>query len=326
MKASLFIISAFASIFIFVNCTEPKPQKWELPKIQYPENNPRSEASVDFGGALFFESLLSRDSSLSCQSCHLITEAFADHLNVGVGVDERMVTRNTPTLHNVGLHPILMKDGKFETLEEQVLGPINDHREFDISPEIAVARIGSMPLYQEMSQKAYGEPVSIETIQMALANFQREIVAQNSPFDDFMRGDSSAISISAKNGWQLFQSAELGCQTCHTGFDFSDYSFQNNGYFEAYSDSGRAAITYKDEDMAKFKVPTLRNVAITYPYMHNGSVDSLTQIIRRYASGGFAHPNKHEAIDGFEITKSELADLESFLESLTEKRYLEIID
>ncbi len=326
MNIRIYISFASISLLIFglAQCSEGTVDStWEAPEVIYPDDNPRSEASVDYGGALFFESLLSRDSTLSCQSCHLITEAFADHLNVGVGVDERMVTRNNPSLFNVGMHPYLMKDGKFPSLEAQVLGPINDHREFDLSREEAVERIGSMPLYQEMSMKAYGTEVTIESIQKAIANFQREIIAEKSPFDDFMRGDTSAISASAKNGWRLFQSDDLACASCHSGFDFSDYSFQNNGYFDTYSDSGRALMTGLASDVAKFKVPSLRNVELTYPYMHNGSVDSLSQIIRRYAEGGSQHQNQHPVLEGFEISTSEIQDLEDFLNSLTEKRYLD---
>ena len=319
---TLVLLSCLGFLFL-VSFVEPAVEAWEPPEVQFPEDNPVSAASVDFGSNLFFETLLSRDSTISCQSCHLITDAFADHLPVGMGVDDRTVTRNTPSLFNIGLHPTLMKDGKFATLEEQVLGPINDHREFDLSPEQVVERIASQPSYQEQSMAAYGEPVSMATIQKALANFQRIIVSNDTPFDAYMRGDEAAISDAAKAGWKLFQSERLNCRACHSGFDFSDYSFQSNGYFDAYPDSGRAIITRKPEDVAKFKIPSLRNVATTWPYMHNGSVASLCEVLQTYAKGGSGHANQSERIRKFELSKEEEDQVMAFLEGLTEQRFLE---
>lgn len=299
---------------------------WEFPEVQYPDDNPLTDASINFGGSLFFETLMSRDRSVSCQSCHLLTQTFADHLPVGEGIDGRKVTRNTPSLFNIGFHPYFMKDGKFATLEEQVLGPISDHREFDLNPEEVERRIASIPMYQEMSQEAYGEPVSIEIIQKALANFQRALVSKNSSFDDFMKGGVDSISLSAKRGYDLFSSEELNCTACHNGFDFSDYSFQNNGLYKHYADSGRALITHAKEDIGKFKVPSLRNIALTYPYMHDGSVTSLKDVILNYAKGGSKHKNQSKEIRKFKITDSEIEDLIAFLESLTEKRLLIVDD
>lgn len=320
-NARILVLSCLAT-FLLAASLPNQQTSWEAPEVIFPADNPVSDASVSFGGSLFSETLFSRDSTISCQSCHILGDAFADHLPLGMGIENRKVTRNTPSLFNIGMHPYLMADGKFATLEDQVLGPINDHREFDLSPEEAVERIGSMPLYQEQSQAAYGAPVSIETIQKALANFQRIIIAEDAPFDAFMRGDDNAISASAKNGWKLFQSDALNCTACHSGFDFTDYSFQNNGYFETYADSGRAIITGKPEDIGRFKVPSLRNVALTYPYMHNGSVETLSGVLKTYTRGGSGHVNQSDELRAFELSEVELEDLEAFLESLTEMRFL----
>ncbi len=272
MYHSKLFVFLFAALIIglFLLKSNGQNQLWKFPEVEYPVDNPLTDASINFGGSLFFETLLSRDRSVSCQSCHLISQAFADHLKVGEGIEGRKVTRNTPSLFNVGFHPSLMKDGKFATLEDQVLGPINDHREFDLNPEEVEKRIAAIPMYQEMSQQAYGEPVSIEIIQKALANFQRALISKNSSFDDYMKGGVDSISMSAKRGFNLFSSDELNCTACHSGFDFSNYSFQNNGLHEVYLDSGRALITHSSGDIGKFKVPSLRNIALTYPYMHDG--------------------------------------------------------
>ncbi|MGK0279117.1 MAG: cytochrome c peroxidase [Litorivivens sp.] len=294
-------------------------EPWAIDKVVYPDDNPDSDASVTLGGELFFESMLSQDSSISCQSCHMLTEALADHLPLGMGIKNRTVTRNTPSLFNVGLHPYFMMDGKFATLEEQVLGPINDHREFDLNPEELLVRLNRISIYNEMSQKAYGEDLTIEIVQKALGNFQRALISQNSDFDVFMRGNPDALSDSAKRGWALFISDELNCTACHGGFVFTDYSFQNNGYFETYQDSGRALISGLDEDHAKFKVPSLRNVALTFPYMHNGSVETLAEVIDKYADGE-THPLQSEHIRQFSLDLSQKADLLVFFGSLTEIR------
>ena len=306
----------------FYRSNKTKTIEWIRPKIVYPENNPNSEASVKLGSSLFFETLLSRDRSVSCQSCHLITEAFADHLPKGVGIDQREVPRNTPSLLNIGLHPYFMMDGKFSSLEDQVLGPIKDHREFDLSPEEVVERLQEFPLYNRMSQEAYGVPIDITVVQRSLSNFERILTADSSKFDEYMRGNVAALNEKEIAGWNLFNSRKLNCISCHNQYNFTDYSFQNNGTYTNYTDSGRANITHRKEDIGKFKTPSLRNVAITYPYMHDGSFENLEQVIDHYSNGGKKHFNQSEKIKGFSITSIEKEQLIAFLKSLTDKHLL----
>lgn len=295
---------------------------WQRPTIEFPADNPWSDASGELGSSLFFEVLMSKDTSISCQSCHLITEGFADHLALGEGVFGRKVTRNTPTIMNIGFHPYIMRDGKFATLEDQVLGPIKDHREFDMTPEEVVKRLKTVSYYNELSQKAYGEELSIEIVKKSLANFQRMMISDNARFDHYMRGDREALSSSEKRGWKLFQSDELSCIECHGGYDFTNYSFQNNGLFKVYEDSGRALITHMPQDIGRFKVPTLRNIEITYPYMADGSIKTLEEVVEHYASGGKKHKNQSKLLRGFDLTASEKTDLINFLKSLTDERFL----
>jgi cytochrome c peroxidase len=264
---------------------------------------------------------MSKDSSISCQSCHLITEGFADHLPLGEGIKGRHVTRNTPTLFNIGFHPYLMKDGKFKTLEDQVLGPINEHREFDMSPEEVVKRLATIEQYQEWSLMAYNDSLNIEIIQKSLANFQRILIADSSRFDDYMRGKKSVLSRDEVKGWNLFKGERLNCIKCHSGFDFTEYSFQNNGLYEAFADSGRALITKKASDIGKFKVPSLRNVSLTYPYMHDGSLNTLDEVIEHYNSGGKGHQNQSNYIRELNLSKIEKKQLKAFLLSLLDKRF-----
>ena len=298
-------------------------KKWERPELIFPEDNPVSDVSVELGGALFFESLLSKDSTLSCQSCHINNIAFADHLPLGEGVKGRHVTRNTPTLFNVGYHPYFMADGKFKTLEDQVLGPINEHREFDMNPEEVIQRLKTVPYYNELSQKAYGRELDIDVVQKAIANFERVLISDNSKFDQFKRGETP-LTEQEQMGWELFNSPKLNCYQCHSGFNFTNYAFENNGLVVAYSDSGRALITHRGEDLAKFKVPTLRNIMITAPYMHDGSLETLDEVIDHYSAGGKGHSSQSDLINGFELTPNERTALLAFLATLTEERLLNV--
>lgn len=302
-----------------VNGSHRKLAKWEKPEVVFPENNPFSDASVELGSALFFESLLSKDTTLSCQSCHLNDVAFADHLPVGEGIKGRKVTRNTPSLMNIGLHPYFMADGKFASLEDQVMSPINEHREFDMNAKEVVQRLKTYPYYNELSQQAYGTEITMEVVQKAIANFERIIVSDHSKFDRFKRGEIS-LTKEETEGWKLFTSTELKCHQCHSGFNFTNYAFENNGLYEVYADSGRALITKEPKDLAKFKVPSLRNIGLTAPYMHNGSMNTLDEVIAHYAKGGRQHSSKSDLIQGFQISDTEKKALIAFLHTLTEER------
>lgn len=322
MNYFLISILLLCAILVQIEDSSMEQSSWERPIIEFPEDNPYSDASIELGGALFSENLFSRDTSISCRSCHLTSEAFADHLPLGEGIQGRHVTRNTPTLLNIGFHPYFMIDGKFESLEDQVLGPIVEHNEFDMTPELVVQRLRALPYYNKMSQAAYQEDISIEVIQKALANFQRVLISDDAPFDDYMRGESQ-LSPEALHGWTLFKSDRLGCISCHNGYNFTNYSFQNNGLYEVYKDAGRALITENPSDEARFKVPTLRNIMLTYPYMHDGSMKTIDEVIDHYASGGKNHPSKSEGIRGFELTKEERAALVAFFHSLTGAGFLD---
>jgi cytochrome c peroxidase len=292
-------------------------EEWKRPEVVFPDDNPLTDAGIDLGGALFFETLLSKDSTLSCQSCHMVGEAFADHLMVGAGIKGRQVTRNTPTVFNVGLHPYFMADGKFKTLEDQILGPINEHREFDMTPDEVVERLRSVPRYNELSLAAFGEELTIDGVQKSIANYERILFSDDSKFDYYQRGEAELTTEELK-GWELFQSEELNCIQCHGGYNFTNYAFENNGLDKTYADSGRAGITKAAVDLAKFKVPTLRNIAITYPYMHDGSVESLDEVIVHYAKGGVGHVSQSSLIAGFHMSDIEKKSLLAFLNTLTE--------
>lgn len=317
----LFLFIPFTLFIVSLSHKAEEVVKWSRPETSFPKDNPLSEVSVQLGSSLFFESLLSKDSTLSCQSCHLNTEAFADHLPLGEGIKGRHVTRNTPSLTNIGLHPYFMADGKFNSLEEQVLGPINEHREFDMNEKEVVERLKTVPLYNELSKTAYNQELTIEVVQKAIANFQRIIISDSTKFDQYMRGQIELTAQELK-GWKLFNQPKLNCIQCHSGFNFTNYAFENNGLYKSYQDSGRALISKKPKDLAKFKVPSLRNILITYPYMHDGSMNSLDEVIAHYASGGKGHVSKSDLIQGFKINEDEKNALIAFLKTLTDPQYL----
>ena len=170
--------------------------------------------------------------------------------------------------------------------------------------------------------KAYNEELSISVVQKAIANFERILMSDNSKFDKFKRGEVE-LSFEEMKGWELFNSTDLNCIQCHNGYNFTNYAFENNGLYKTYQDSGRALVTDLDSDVAKFKVPTLRNIAITFPYMHNGSIASLEEVIDHYASGGKKHRLQSKLIDGFDMTAEERSFLIAFLETLTDETLLD---
>ena len=294
-----------------------------FPLIQFPEDNPFTGLSYALGKKLFFDPILSRDSSISCGSCHLPGKAFSDGNRVSFGVDNSEGTRNTPSLANIAYHPYFTRDGGVPTLEMQILVPIQEHNEFDFNIVLISERLKQRPEYVSMAREAYDREPDPFVITRSIANFERTLISGNSDFDQYYnQGITSALNESEVRGMNLFFSDELACQSCHSGFDFTDYSFQNNGLYTSYPDSGRMRLTGSEADRAMFKVPSLRNVALTAPYMHDGSMGTLEEVIDHYRSGGKENTNKSELITGFELTGSEKADLIAFLEALTDYEFI----
>lgn len=286
-----------------------------------PENNPPSDDIIRLGAKLFFEPLLSRDSSVSCGSCHLRNQAFSDTVALSAGVEDKHAARNSPTLVNIGYHPYFMAEGGVKTLELQVISPLENEDEMDMGVIEACKRLNTMPYYQDFFNRVWGDSATPFTLTRSIAAFERTIVGGTSPFDQFLAGDSSALSDAAKHGFALFKSNRLGCTSCHNGPLLTNFKIENNGLDEVYEDKGLFRLTLVEGDKGKFKVPTLRNIAKTYPYMHDGRFLSLEDVILHYERGGADHPNKHNAIIGFELSETERNDLLEFMETLTDQRF-----
>lgn len=291
--------------------------------ISFPEDNAYSEERWELGKKLFYDNVLSIDSTLSCASCHKSELSFSDNVPFSKGVKDRDGVRNAPSLANIGYHPYFTREGGVPTLEQQVLVPLQEHNEFDFNIVLAGERIAQDSTYVAMSLKAYDRMPDYYVITRALANFERSFISDKSYFDQYhFDAQTDALSNSQKRGMSLFYSEKTNCSKCHSGPNFTDYSFENNGLYKNYNDEGRRRLTDLDSDEGLFKVASLRNVEVTGPYMHDGSVEALSEVIEHYNSGGKDHPNKSKLIHSLNLTNKEKEDLLAFLLSLTDNKFL----
>ena len=293
------------------------PRGFPYPSV--PADNRPTNYRVRLGKQLFTDPILSRDSTISCASCHKENMKFTDGLPFSEGIAGRHAARNSPSILNIAYQPYLFWDGGNPTVEQQVLGPIGNPNEMDFDANLVVERLKRNPDYVFKFMQAYGKEPSVYTLTRAIANYERTLFTGTSKYDRYMYDhDSTALNASEKNGMTLFFNEIGDCFHCHVDYNFTDYSFQNNGLYVNYPDSGRARITLKASDVGKFKVPTLRNVELTAPYMHDGSMATLEQVIDHYASGGQAHPNKSNVVRPRPLTAQDKTDLVNFLKALTD--------
>lgn len=293
-----------------------------FPQLRVPEDNALTREKVDLGKRLFYDSRLSRTQEVACASCHSQEHAFADPRRVSTGVEGRQGTRNAPPLFNLAWNKSFFWDGGAPTLEHQVIGPIVNPLEMDMRMEDVVGRVAADASYVRQFEAAFHQPPSPEGVTQAIASFMRTMVSGESRYDRFKDGDTSALSASEKRGMDLFFSERAECFHCHVGFNLTNNGFHNNGARPDDPDLGRERITEQASGRGKFKVPSLRNVAVTAPYMHDGSLATLEAVIEHYAKGGQGHPNTDPTIHPLELTAQEKADLAAFLRSLTDESFL----
>jgi cytochrome c peroxidase len=266
--------------------------------------------------------MMSRDSSLSCASCHQPQFAFSDGRQKSVGIKGREVSRNAPTLTNVAYQPYFLLDGLNPSLETQVKIPIHEHNEFDFHILLIAERMKQDSLYVSLSKDAYNSEPSPQVIAYAIACYERTLISGNSHYDQyFYQGNKTALNDSEIRGMNLFFD-DLYCASCHGGFNFSDSRLTNNGLYTNYTDQGRARLTKKTEDQAIFKTPTLRNIGFSAPYMHDGSFESLEQVIDHYSSGAKGHFNQDPLIQPFDISQDQKQDLIAFLIALNDSAFV----
>lgn len=312
-------------VWLLISCSSDVSQvTLPMGEMTYPEDNPYSPEVAELGRELFFDVRLSPNNKIACASCHLPHKAFTDGRKVSLGFEDRTGDRNAPSLMNIGYHPYFMMEGGVPSLEMQALDPLRDSAEMNNDIGVLVEKLKQIPEYQQASLKLFQREFDAFVLTRALANFQRTLISQNSPFDQWMyAGNVYAVSEQVKNGFVVFQ--ELECVSCHTPPAFTNFGFFNNGSHAHYKDEGRYRISGDSSDIGAFKVPTLRNIALTGPYMHNGSFGSLEQVLDNYLNGGQEHRNKDSRISQREISEEEKRDLHAFLFSLTDTSYLKLL-
>ena len=294
-----------------------------FPAIEYPAENEFTMERWLLGRKLFYDPILSDDYSVSCASCHDSELAFAVNEQFSRGAGQAIGTRNAPSLANVAYHPYYTREGGVPTLEMQILIPIQEHNEFNTNILIIAERMLEDETYVEMSQAAYDRPPDPYVITRSIANFERTLISGNSAYDRYkFQNKSQALTAQEKMGMELFFSERTRCSQCHADFNFTNYAFENNGLYASYPDPGRFRLTRDSMDLARFKVPSLRNVELTAPYMHDGSFDKLSDVLKHYNAGGANHRNKSELIQPLNLSSGELEALEAFLKSLTDHNFI----
>ena len=286
------------------------------PVLEYPADNPNNAAAASLGERLFFDPILSVDSSISCGSCHKPELGFATNDKVTPGVDGVLGKRNSPSLLNVGFQPYFMREGGVPSLEMQVLVPLGDATEMAHNVVDAVRRLNRNTSYRNEFLTVYGDTASAFLLVRALANFERTLVDFDAPFDHFIQGDATALSSEAIKGGKLFY-GKAACVQCNSGVLLTDFGFANNGTALVDStDYGRELLTNESSDRYIFKIPSLRKVQITAPYMHDGSVSTLADVVEQYNTGGANHSYTDSRIEPLGLSVSEKAQLVAFLEAL----------
>ncbi len=281
-------------------------------------SNPKaSEAEARLGAALFTDKRLSKDGSLSCATCHDPARGFTDGQPVALGIHGATGTRNTPTIYGVANQSKLFWDGRAGSLEEQALGPLTSPIEMAADPDEVVRRLAADEGYLQRFKAVYGGPPTVERMTRALASFQRAVKLAPSPYDRWRNGEADAISEAAKRGYRTFSQAGK-CSVCHRGTELTDGEFHNLGMAPdpQQPDLGRFAVTQFAAHRGAFKTPTLYNVALTGPYMHDGSLSTLEEVVEFYDQGGGPDEGRSALIRKLNLTEQEKADLVEFLKAL----------
>ncbi len=310
------------------------------------EKNPLTRAKIELGRQLYFDPRLSVDSTVSCASCHNPTEGYSAHTKTGVGVRGQLGGRNSPVSFNRILSGPQFWDGRADSLESQAVGPIQNPIEMGFTHEGVVKRLGEMPVYKQQFEKIFGE-LTIDRVGQAIAAFERVLVTAPSPYDHNEQLQSFAaldpddiaedadlaakyavakaaveaqpMSDEAKRGREIFFSEKGNCTACHVGANLADENYHNIGIGmdKPEPDVGRFAVTKDPADTGAFKTPTIRNVALSAPYMHDGSVATLEEVVEWYDKGGHPNPNLSAKMRPLKLSAEEKADLVAFMKACT---------
>ena len=298
-------------------------QAWRLPKeVPHPENNAPTPERVDLGKKLFFDNRLSGDGNMSCASCHSPMYGWSDGLPTARGAKSMVLGRASPTVINAAYNGVQMWDGRKKSLEDQAMGPMEADVEMNSNLTKLFAFLNANEGYRSLFAKAYpGEPISPDTVSKAIASFERTVISNDSPFDQWVAGRADAMTPEQVQGFALFVDPKKGnCAACHSGPNFTDNSFHNLGlasFGKADADPGRFAIRALPTLKGAFKTPTVREAANTAPYFHDGSAATLEQVVEHYRKGGEVMTNVSRDMKPLELTPTEVKQLVAFMQALS---------
>jgi cytochrome c peroxidase len=319
------VLGFFLLFGLLISCGEKPDKEFNLivpngfraPVI--PKHNQLTEKKVALGQLLFFDPIVSDDSSTSCATCHIPELAFTDGKKVPAGVMGNIGTRNSPTLVNVAYYPYFFSEGKVMDLETQALAPGLHEAEMGTELKQMIYRLRKNKFYHSKFKEIFKQEIELKHFVYVIACYERTLIAANSKYDQFLQSkDSTLLSKEEKQGMNLFFSDRTQCSQCHNGNLFTDFSIQNIGLYEVYIDPGLARANSLGADSGKFKTPTLRNIEFTSPYMHDGSLTTLEEVIDFYDLGGKNHRAKSKWIKPLHLTVQEKKSLVSFLKILTD--------
>jgi cytochrome c peroxidase len=304
--------------------TVPAPtaedRAWLLGSPPQPADNLLTPAKVELGRVLFFDPRLSGDGTVACANCHNPGLGWSDGLKTGSGIGGHKLGRATPTIVNTAYNTQFMWDGRKKSLEDQALGPMKTAEEMRTDFTVVFARLSAIEGYRRMFAAAFpGEAIGEDTLAKAIASFERTVVSNDSRFDRWLAGDPRALSVAEWRGYQVFKDPERGnCAVCHSGPNMTDNGFHNIGVAsEGPPDEGRYKIRAVASMKGAFKTPTLRDIALTAPYFHNGAATTLMDVVEHYVRGGDERSNLAPEIHPLALSPREKDDLVAFMKSLT---------
>lgn len=328
----LLVIGSIVGVVAYYQFVVLRPYQLILPlglkdaELKIPVDNALSAKKIALGKQLYFDPRLSGDGTISCATCHNPQFGWTDGQPVSVGAGGQKGGRSAPTVINRAFSTNQFWDGRAASLEEQALGPIQNPIEMAMTVEDLIPRIQAIEGYQRQFREVFGSEVTAENVARAIAAFERTVLSGDSDFDRFQAGDQNALSAEAQRGMNLFF-GKAQCASCHGGSNFTDEQFHNLGVTLSEGaapaephqapDLGRYDVTKDDRDKGKFRTPTLRHIAQTAPYMHDGSLKTLEEVMEFYNRGGSPGPNLDPLIRPLNLAEQEIVDLVAFMQALT---------
>lgn len=332
VNKSIVIVSLTSTVLFFftisVNAVSlkagaPELQKWLLPdEVPQPANNKLTPEKIELGRMLFFDPRLSGDGNMSCASCHSPLFGWSDGLTTARGNKSKVLDRASPVVTNTAYNKVQMWDGRKRTLEDQAMGPMEATVEMNMDIGKLFKWLKSNKGYQKEFEKAYpGEGINQGTVSKAIASYERTIISKNSPFDQWVKGDSDAMTKQQVRGFGLFLDQDKGnCVACHGAPNFIDNGFHNIGlqsYGKEKPDMGRFTQLPLPRMKGAFKTPTLRDIELSAPYFHDGSALTLMEAVVTYADHGYVEGNISPEIDKIKLNKQDMKDIVAFMKALT---------